>query len=144
MSAAPLRVTRRAFLQTSLTAAGSLLLRPAFGQAGTETGAPNPIGLYVRIDPDNRVHIGARSPEIGQGVKTSLPMILAEELDVDWNDVTVEQLPLGIDFNGESPQWRWGPQGAGGSTSVPNAWADLRHVGAQGRLLMRMAAARHW
>ena len=125
MSASSLRLTRRAFLQTSLTAAGSLMLVPAFGSEGGD-GPPNPFGLYVRIDPDNRVHIGARSPEIGQGVKTSLPMILAEELDVDWRDVTVEQLPLGIDFSGERPQWKWGPQGAGGSTSIPNASKSSR------------------
>ncbi len=143
MSVAGLPVTRRGFLQASLTASGGLLLAPAVG-FGAEGGPPNPLGLYLRIEPDNRIHIGARSPEIGQGVRTSLPMILADELDVDWSQVTVEQLPLGIDFSGPTPQWRYGPQGAGGSTSIPGAWNDLRQVGAQARWLMRAAAAQRW
>jgi isoquinoline 1-oxidoreductase beta subunit len=144
VSAALPRLTRRSFLQVSLTAAGGLLLMPACSRGAASEAKPNPLGLYVRIDPDNRVYIGARGPEIGQGVKTSLPMILADELDVDWAQVTVEQLPLGIDFSGKQPAWKYGPQGAGGSTSIPNAWADLRQVGAQGRWLMRSAAARQW
>lgn len=151
MSAA-VNVSRRVFLSATLTAGGSLLLWPTLGRLGGVAEAaepaavapPNPLGLYVRIDPDNRVTIGARGAEIGQGVKTSLPMILAEELDVDWADVTVEQLPLGIDFSGEAPRWKWGPQGAGGSTNIPDAWGDLRQVGAQGRWLMRAAAATAW
>ena len=71
-------------------------------------------------------------------------MIIADELDAAWSDVTVEQLPLGIDFSGATPQWKYGPQGAGGSTNIPDAWADLRQVGAQARWLMREAAARRW
>ncbi len=145
-------LARRTFLQVSLTSGGALLLAPVstvLAQAGD--GAPakppaNPLGLFVRIEPDNRVIIGARNPEIGQGVKTAVPMILAEELDVAWSQVTVEQLPLGVNFGpaGTPPSWKWGPQGAGGSTSIPDAWADLRQVGAQGRWLMRAAAAREW
>lgn len=144
---------RRTFLQVTLTSGGALLLAPissVLAQA-SDSGEPpsvpaNPLGLYVRIEPDNRVYIGARNPEIGQGVKTSVPMILAEELDVAWSQVTVEQLPLGIIFGpaGTPPSWKWGPQGAGGSTSIPSAWGDLRQVGAQGRWLMRAAAAREW
>jgi isoquinoline 1-oxidoreductase beta subunit len=153
-------LTRRFFVSASLTATGGLLLTPvwiAAGAARAQQGAasagasapppappPNPLGVYVRIEPDNRVFIGARNPEIGQGVKTSVPMILADELDVDWAQVTVEQLPLGIVFTGATPAWKWGPQGAGGSTSIPDAWADLRQIGAQGRWLMRAAAARRW
>lgn len=144
-------IDRRGFLKVTLTASGALLLAPGFARApaaGAQPPAgaapPNPLGLYVRIEPDNRVFVGARNPEIGQGVKTALPMILAEELDVDWAQVTVEQLPLGIEFDGATPRWRWGPQGAGGSTSIPEAWADLRQVGAQGRWLLRRAAAQRW
>jgi isoquinoline 1-oxidoreductase beta subunit len=146
---AQLAVTRRAFLQSSLTASGGLLLVPAFpalaGGADPPVPAPkNPFGLFLRIEPDNRVFIGARGAEIGQGVKTSLPMIIADELDAAWADVTVEQLPMGIDYSGATPQWKYGPQGAGGSTSISDAWADLRQVGAQGRWLMRQAAATQW
>ena len=141
-------VTRRSFLQASLTASGGLLLVPAMAQVAATAAAPvappNPFGIFLRIEPDNRVIIGARGAEIGQGVKTSLPMIIADELDAAWSDVTVEQLPLAIDFSGATPQWKYGPQGAGGSTSIPDAWADLRQVGAQARWLMRQAAAADW
>jgi len=141
-------VSRRMFLQASLTASGALVLAPSFTRvaaAADAAAAPeNPLGLLIRIEPDNRVVIGAPSPEIGQGVRTSLPMIIAEELDADWSQVSVEQLPLSIDFSGEQPRWRWGSQGAGGSTSIPDGWAELRQFGAQGRWLMRQAAAGRW
>jgi len=141
-------VSRRVFLQVSLTASGGLLLAPAWTRFAAAADAPaapeNPLGLIIRIEPDNRVIIGARSPEIGQGVRTSLPMIIADELDADWSLVTVEQLPLSIDFSGAEPRWRFGSQGAGGSTSIPDGWAELRQFGAQGRWLMRRAAADRW
>jgi isoquinoline 1-oxidoreductase beta subunit len=147
---ADMPIDRRSFLKVSLTTSGALLLVPVLAPHALAADAPpagpaNPLGLYLRIEPDNRVVIGARCPEIGQGVKTSLPMILAEELDVAWAQVVVEQLPLGIVIKpGSPPAWKWGPQGAGGSTSIPTAWADLRQVGAQGRWLMRAAAAKRW
>ncbi|MGH8131435.1 MAG: molybdopterin cofactor-binding domain-containing protein [Steroidobacteraceae bacterium] len=148
MSALAIAVSRRAFLRTSLTASGGLLLVPAWTRlaaaAEAASSPENPFGLIIRIEPDNRVTIGAPSPEIGQGVRTSLPMIIADELDVDWALVTVEQLPLAIDFSGAEPRWRYGSQGAGGSTSIPDGWAELRQFGAQGRWLMRQAAAERW
>jgi isoquinoline 1-oxidoreductase beta subunit len=115
-------------------------------QADGETARGSALGLFVRIHPDGRVIVGSRCPEIGQGVKTSLPMILAEELDVDWDSVEVEQLPLGLDFAGEPPSiaWKYGPQGAGGSTSVPEAWSDLRQAGARVRRMLLEAAAVRW
>ncbi|MGB5133267.1 MAG: molybdopterin cofactor-binding domain-containing protein, partial [Steroidobacteraceae bacterium] len=147
MRAMPL-LSRREFLRVTVTASGGLLLMPAYTRdasaADAATAPPNPLGVYLRIEPDNRVYIGSRNPEIGQGVKTSVPMIIAEELDADWSLVTVEQLPLGIDFSGPAPQWKFGSQGAGGSTSIPDAWADLRQIGAQARWLMRSAAASQW
>ncbi len=145
MSAAAPRVSRRAFLQASLTASGGLLIAAPVARAADAAAAPpNPVGINLRIEPDNRVIIGAPSPEIGQGVRTSVPMIIAEELDADWALVTVEQLPLGIDWSGASPRWMYGAQGAGGSTSIPDAWAELRQVGAQARWLLRQAAAARW
>jgi isoquinoline 1-oxidoreductase beta subunit len=140
------RVSRRLFLQCSLSASGALVLVP--GLAAAQDAPPrvpeNPLGVLIRIEPDNRIVIGATGAEIGQGVKTSLPMILAEELDADWSQVTVEQMPMSIDFSGAEPRWRWGAQGAGGSTSIPDGWAELRQFGAQGRWLMRQAAAAAW
>ncbi|MGH8251872.1 MAG: molybdopterin cofactor-binding domain-containing protein [Steroidobacteraceae bacterium] len=148
MNARAAAVSRRAFIQATLTTSGALLLVPAWTRlAAAADAAPppaNPFGVLIRIQPDNRVVIGAPSPEIGQGVRTSLPMIIADELDADWALVTVEQLPLCIDFTGAEPRWKFGPQGAGGSTSIPDAWAELRQFGAQGRFLMRRAAATHW
>jgi len=139
-------VSRRIFLQASLSASGGLVLVPALVHAQDASPAPreNPLGVLIRIEPDNRIVIGATGAEIGQGVKTSLPMIIAEELDAEWSQVTVEQMPLSIDFSGAEPRWRWGPQGAGGSTSIPDGWAELRQFGAQGRWLMRQAAAAEW
>ena len=107
--------------------------------------AASSIGFLVRIEKDGTTFIGARSPEIGQGVKTSLPMIIAEEMDADWSKVRVEQLPLGIIKGTDTPvTWKYGPQGAGGSTNIPDAWADLRHAGARVRHVLLAAAAKHW
>ncbi len=138
-------VERRAFLRLSLTAAGALVIGPAVGQApaGRGTAAPR-IGHFIRLEPDGRVVIGCRAPEIGQGVKTALPMIIAEELDVRWEDVVVEQMPLGVDFSKPQPAWLYGPQGAGGSTSIQEAWADHRRFGAEARALLVAAAAKRW
>ena len=105
---------RRDFLQVTATAAGGLLVlstlpRPGRGPAG---GA---LGAFVGIEPDGGVTITAKNPEIGQGVKTSLPMIVAEELDVEWERVRVEQARL---------DRRFGDQFTGGSTAVWRTWTD--------------------
>lgn len=148
-------ISRRAFLGVSLSAAGGLLLtlrsaahgreaRGALAGAALAGGAPpgapattgDSLGAFIRIEPDGRIVIGARGCEIGQGVRTSLPMLIAEELDVPWSAVTVEQLPYGLN--------RYGGQGAGGSTNIPEGWRDLRQAGAQGRWLLVQAAAEVW
>jgi len=141
---------RRGFLTVTATAAGGLLLtRYALARAATAPAAAAdsiPLGLFIRIEADDRVIIGARDPEIGQGVKTSLPMLIAEELDVAWSQVSVTQLPLGV-VAGNGPmgvRGKYGPQGAGGSTSVPESWEDLRQVGADARRLLVRAAAERW
>jgi isoquinoline 1-oxidoreductase beta subunit len=146
MSALPTPVSRRLFIQASLSASGALVLAPTLLRALDDAPPPpeNPLGVLIRIEPDNRIVIGATGAEIGQGVKTSLPMILAEELDADWSQVAVEQMPMMVDFSGAQPRWRFGSQGAGGSTSVPDGWAELRQFGAQARWLMRQAAAQQW
>jgi isoquinoline 1-oxidoreductase beta subunit len=139
-------VSRRLFLQASLSASGALVLVPSIARAQDAAPPPpeNPLGVLIRIESDNRIVIGATGAEIGQGVKTSLPMILAEELDADWSRVAVLQMPMMIDFSGAEPRWRFGAQGAGGSTSIPDGWAELRQFGAQVRWLMREAAAARW
>jgi isoquinoline 1-oxidoreductase subunit beta len=150
-TSAATQIGRRSFLQTCAVAGGGMLLgiwlpRVAFAEGSDRDAAGSALGLFVRIDADGRVVIGARNPEIGQGVKTSLPMLIAEELDVDWGTVVVEQLPLGLVFGGAPPgvAWKYGPQGAGGSTSIPEAWEDLRQAGARVRHMLLETAAKRW
>jgi isoquinoline 1-oxidoreductase beta subunit len=131
---------RRAFLKVSAMAGGGLLLAlrldpVADVHAQFSPGVFDPTA-FVRIDPDGTVTIMAKNPEVGQGVKTMLPMLIAEELDVDWNDVRVEQA--------DADASRYGLQLAGGSLSTPMNWIPLRQVGAAGRWMLITAAARRW
>ena len=129
---------RRSFLQVSLLASGALLIgvsRHGIGQAEGlegETWAPN---LYVRIDRDGGVTIVSKNPEAGQGVKTAFPMVVAECLDVEWQNVSVEQAPLDD---------RYGRQVVGGSRGTPDGWDDLRIAGTGARHLLIAAAASEW
>lgn len=138
-------VNRRDFLKLGVSASGGLLLSvhlPA-NASTTQTDLTNP-WLYIDIAPDNTVTIGARGAEIGQGVKTSLPMLIAEELDVPWSAVNVVQLPYVAIATDDGFASKFGRQGAGGSTSIPGGYAELRTVGAVGRKLLLDAAADLW
>ncbi|MDR0274922.1 MAG: molybdopterin-dependent oxidoreductase [Burkholderiaceae bacterium] len=103
--------------------------------AGQASGAPA-INAFVRIAPDNTVTVYSRAPEIGQGVKTALGLILAEELDADWSRTVVEQAPINARV--------YGYQGAGGSTTLARAWDPLRQAGAAARAMLIAAAAKQW
>jgi len=133
--------SRRALLRASALAGGGLLLhamlpaavRAAITPASTAKSALN---AFVRVAADGIVTIVAKNPEIGQGVKTMLPMLIAEELDVDWDHVRIEQAML------DTAQY--GAQVAGGSMATPLNWDPLRRVGAAGRQMLVAAAAESW
>jgi len=135
---APTRVSRREFLQATLVAGGGLLLGTRLGASGRPAGAAaeGALNAWIRIAPDGIVTIVAQNPEIGQGVKTMLPMIIADELDVEWKNVRIEQ--AGLDTVNFKSQF------AGGSTATPNHWQSMRQVGAAGRALLVGAAAATW
>ena len=140
-------VSRRVFLSVSAAAGGGMLLSlsiPELADASVplgitdiaDHGATPAINAYVRITSDNKVTITSKVPEIGQGIKTSLPMIIAEELDADWNTVHIEQAPLDAKL--------YGAQFAGGSFSTPFNWDSLRRAGAAARAMLVTAAAQTW
>jgi isoquinoline 1-oxidoreductase beta subunit len=141
---------RRRFIQVALTATGALVVGVRLALADDDVPAEllgddlTQLGPFVRIERDNQVVIGARGCEIGQGVMTALPMLIAEELDVDWSQVRVIQLPYGYIETDKGPSNKYGSQGAGGSTNVPDAWKELREAGATARWLLVRAAAREW
>jgi len=133
-------VSRRAFLTASAAVGGGVMLNfsiPAFAQReGSAPEAAATLNAYIRIAPNGETFIVAKNPEIGQGVKTSFPMIVAEELDVAWKDVRAE--------DAEVDPKRYGAQFAGGSLSIPMNYEILRRTGAAARLMLVTAAARTW
>ena len=101
------------------------------------TFAPN---AWLRITPDNKITIVCGSAEMGQGVLTSIPMLVAEELDADWRQVSVEQAPADAAYN--NPMF--GMQATGGSTTIRAHWLPLREAGASARAMLVNAAAARW
>ncbi len=127
---------RRTFLKLAGAGGAGLILGfhlPGDAQAAE---ADQTINAFVRIAPDNIVTVYSKAPEIGQGIKTAFGLIIAEELDADWHKTEVEQAPI-------DPKV-YGYQGAGGSTSIPRAWDQLRQAGAAAKAMLVAAAARKW
>jgi len=102
------------------------------------------IGFFIQIDTNGNVIIGSNQPEIGQGVSTALPMLVAEELDIEWSKVSVRQMPLGIVKTADGYGWKYGGQGVGGSTGLTSNWDFMREVGATARQQLIRAAATRW
>jgi isoquinoline 1-oxidoreductase subunit beta len=131
-------LNRRSFLKVSALATGAITLRLYIPQSQAQAPAKQSLKptAFIKIAPDGTVTIKARGPEMGQGIKTELPMLIAEELDVDWKNVRVEQADL--------DEATYGSQSAGGSMSTPKSWDPLRRVGAAGRQMLVAAAAITW
>jgi isoquinoline 1-oxidoreductase beta subunit len=136
-----LSVDRRTFLKTSATAGAALLVgfhipaRASDPAEDQEKPPINPLNAWVRITPDNHITLILAKSEMGQGIMTALPMILAEELCLDWKQVTIEQAPTNPKIY---------DHGTGGSGSVGGSWLPLRQAGAAAREMLITAAAKKW
>jgi isoquinoline 1-oxidoreductase beta subunit len=133
---------RRDFLKTGAVGGAGLMIgfylpSSAFADAAEdqEKKTPNPFNAWVHITPDNHVTLILGKSEMGQGAMTALPMILAEELCVDWKQVRVEQAPTNPAIY---------DHGTGGSGSVAGSWLPLRRAGAAAREMLITAGAQHW
>jgi isoquinoline 1-oxidoreductase subunit beta len=135
-----MRLNRRSFLQLTALAGGGLALNLYRSPLAAAQGPGTPPALtpqaFIQIAPDGVVTIMARASESGQGMRNMLPMLIAEELDVDWKDVRVQQAELNEKIYGE--------QFSGGSANTPQGWEPMRRVGAAGRQLLITAAAQTW
>lgn len=135
------RLSRRGFLKFGLASGGSLLLGVVFksgkthaGIVTTDEGAFRP-NVWIQINSNNTVVLTVTDIEMGQGVKTSLPMLIAEELEVDWKSIQLVQAEPGLDFSG---------LGTGGSLSIRDNWQVLRKAGATAREMLISSAAQYW
>jgi isoquinoline 1-oxidoreductase beta subunit len=132
-------ISRRTALKTSLqTAAGAALVinfDVPLTKAADEKPLVNPLKSWIKVDSQGKITLSYSKSEMGQGISTSLPMILAEELGADWKDVQVEHAAVARTF---------GPQGTGGSGSITTLYTPLRQAGAAARTMLIAAAAQRW
>jgi len=141
-----LSVSRRSFLRVSATAAGGLLVSLYFDlpAAAQEAGQPKseayPPAAFVHIKPDGTIVIQVNRLEFGQGVHTSLPMILADEMDADWSHVVAELAPAADVY--KDPLF--GIQMVGGSGSIAHSFLQYRELGAKTHAMLVAAAAEQW
>ena len=128
-------LSRREFVGAGIAGAAGLVIGfylPHKGAAEKESFSPN---AYLRITPDNKVTVVVARSEMGQGVRTALPMILAEELEADWKQIEIEQAGASTLF---------GDQTTGGSASIRTTWDPMRKAGATAREMLISAAALTW
>ena len=147
MSIIKTKIGRRAFIQNTSLASGGLILgfsflnscKPKQAEEMAVREMPKEwfeINGYLKIGDNGLVTIMSPNPEIGQNVRTSMPMIVADELEIDWDQVIVEQAPLNTSL------YSW--QVAGGSRSISSSWQSLRMAGATARYMLKEAAAEAW
>lgn len=132
-------VGRRDFIKLSGLAGGGLALAFYIKSGNEATAATSGVfapNAFIRIAPSGAVTIVSKQPEMGQGVKTSLPMVIAEQLEVPWKGITIEQ--------GDFDQQKYGNQSAGGSNSTPNNYDNFHLLGATVRTMLVEAAAQTW
>ncbi len=128
-------ISRREFISSGVAAGAGLVIGfylPHGSGSHTKSFSPN---AYLRIAPDNKVTIVVARSEMGQGVRTALPMILAEELEADWKQIEIEQAGASTLF---------GDQSTGGSASIRTTWDPMRKAGAQAREMLISSAALTW
>jgi isoquinoline 1-oxidoreductase beta subunit len=141
-------MSRREFLKTGATLGAGLTIAfylpvgAARMMAGQGTGKPFAPNAFIRIAPDDTVTVIVKHLEMGQGVNTGLPTLVAEELDVPWEKIRVESAPADARLYNNL---LWGPmQGTGGSTAMANSFEQLRRAGATARAMLIAAAADNW
>lgn len=130
--------SRRSFITVSLAATGGLIVALRSDVSAQSQPADRSAAFpshYIQIDPDDRVLIWSAQPEMGEGTRTSLPMLIAEELDADWSKVRIDDTSL---------DRRYGGQGVGGSDAIRSDWDNMRRIGATARALLIAAAAAQW
>jgi isoquinoline 1-oxidoreductase beta subunit len=136
------QLSRRGFIKVTGLAGGGFALALSLGPVAEQAFAQSKptanasLNPYVQIRADGTVVLFAKNPDVGQGVKTSLPLIVAEELDADWDRVEVRQSAINAEL--------YGLQLAGGSTSIPMNYDTLRRAGATARAMLLAAAAKDW
>src|SRR5258705_455102 len=141
-----INLSRRNFLKTSALAGGGLILGvhlPGLtraAEASQQGASPFPLNAFVRIGQDDTVTVIVNHSEMGQGPYTSIPMMVAEELDADWNKVRYEAAPVAPEYNHSV----YGIQMTGGSTSTRSAWERVRKAGAAARQMLLAAAVETW
>jgi isoquinoline 1-oxidoreductase beta subunit len=133
-------VSRRHFVQAAALAGGGLLLAVTLPRSGAAAGVAGAVlNVYVRITPDGAITLIMPKVEMGQGTYTSLPMLIAEELEVGLDQIQLEAAPPDAAVYGVD-----GLQETGGSTSIRDCWLPLRRAGATARMMLISAAARTW
>ena len=134
------KIKRRKFIKVVGLSGGGLFLAsyvPVQSLFAQQDGDPKIFapGVFLRIDSNGVVTIIVHRSEMGQGIKTALPMLVAEELEVDWNKIVIEQADA---------DKKYGSQTTGGSTSIRRSWEPLRKAGATARVMLITAAANSW